>query len=64
MWQIEKFQVQNYQTLKKVIMNQTALIVFIIAQTTVIGFTLYFFYKVLKTPPPDLDDNIKDYNAT
>lgn len=45
-------------------MNQSALIVFVIAQATVIGFTLYFFYKVLKTPPPDLDDNVKDYNAT
>lgn len=46
-------------------MNQSALIVFVIAQATVIGFTLYFFYKVLVSPPPaKIPENVKDYDVT
>lgn len=31
-------------------MNRAALITYLIAQSIVIGFTVYFFWKVLKKP--------------
>jgi hypothetical protein len=48
-------------------MNQSALIIFLIAQILVTGFTVYFFYKVLfsSKPPVDHDDDgVKTYDAT
>ncbi|MBK8699876.1 MAG: hypothetical protein IPN29_10210 [Saprospiraceae bacterium] len=47
-------------------MNSTALIVFILAQVTVIGFTVYFFYLVLTSKKIELHDdhNPKTFDAT
>lgn len=36
-------------------MNTTALIMYLVANITVIGITAYFFIKVLRTPPKDHD---------
>ncbi len=47
-------------------MNSTALIVFILAQTTVICFTFYFFYKVLTSKKIEVHEehNPKTYDVT
>lgn len=47
-------------------MNSSALVVFVLAQTTVIGFTLFFFYKVLfsKKMEKHEDHNPKTYDVT
>lgn len=47
-------------------MNNSALIVFILAQGTVIGFTLYFFYKVLYSHNMEVHDqhNPKTHDVT
>ncbi len=37
-------------------MNNAALITMILTQVTVISFTAYFFFRVLRTPPKDSDE--------
>ena len=41
-------------------MNTEALILMIATQGIVIGFTLYFFYKVLTTPPVQEPDSFEE----
>ena len=41
-------------------MNTEALILMIATQGIVIGFTLYFFYKVLTTPPRPEPDSFSE----
>ncbi|MCJ7467954.1 MAG: hypothetical protein MUO53_14835 [Maribacter sp.] len=41
-------------------MNTSALIMMILAQGTVIGFAVYFFYRVLTTPPKQEPDSYTD----
>ncbi len=47
-------------------MNSSALVVFVLSQATVIGFTLYFFYKVLGSHNIQKHDdhNPKTYDVT
>ncbi len=43
-------------------MNTSALIMMIIANGIVIGVTAYFFFKVLRTTPPDhVDEDEANY---
>ena len=44
-------------------MNSAALITMILAQGIVIVLTLYFFYKVLTTPPVQEPDSFLDNDA-
>ena len=41
-------------------MNSTALITMLLTQGIVIGFTVFFFYKVLTTPPRKEPDSFED----
>ncbi len=41
-------------------MNSAALTTMLLTQGIVIGFTLYFFYKVLTTPPREEVDSYED----
>ncbi|MCA1965660.1 MAG: hypothetical protein LDL23_03305 [Flavobacterium sp.] len=41
-------------------MNSAALITMVLAQGIVIRLTLYFFYKVLTTPPVQEPDSFSD----
>ena len=41
-------------------MNSTALITMLLTQGIVIGFTAFFFYKVLTTPPRQEPDSFED----
>jgi hypothetical protein len=41
-------------------MNSAALTTMLLTQGIVIGFTLYFFYKVLTTPPRQEPDSFED----
>lgn len=41
-------------------MNNSALIMMFLAEGTIAFFTLYFFYKVLKTPPRPEPDSYED----
>lgn len=41
-------------------MNTSALILMIATQTIVTAFTIYFFWKVLKTPPRKEPDSYDD----
>ena len=41
-------------------MNSTVLITMLLTQGIVIGFTAYFFYKVLTTPPGQEPDSFED----
>ena len=41
-------------------MNSTALITMLLTQGIVIGFTAFFFYKVLTTPPSQEPDSFSD----
>ena len=41
-------------------MNSTALTTMLLTQGIVIGFTAYFFYKVLTTPPGQEPDSFED----
>lgn len=41
-------------------MNSAALITMVLAQGIVICLTLYFFYKVLTTPPGQEPDSFED----
>ncbi|HMR44536.1 MAG TPA: hypothetical protein PKC40_11915 [Saprospiraceae bacterium] len=49
-------------------MNAAALLMMVTAQVLVTGFTAYFFYKVLTTPPKADDGEmippVKSYDAT
>ncbi|MBK8851158.1 MAG: hypothetical protein IPN73_13510 [Saprospiraceae bacterium] len=47
-------------------MNSSALVVFVLAQATVIGFTLFFFYKVLFSQHMEKHEehNPKTYDVT
>lgn len=40
-------------------MNTSALIIMLLANGIVIGFTVYFFIRVLRTAPPDAVDEDK-----
>ncbi len=42
-------------------MNTSALIMYLVANITVIAITGYFFYKVLTTPPSEPQDEDSDY---
>ncbi len=41
-------------------MNTSALVLMLATQLTVAGFTIYFFYKVLKTPPKPEPDSYNE----
>ena len=41
-------------------MNSAALTTMLLTQGIVIGFTAYFFYKVLTTPPGQEPDSFED----
>jgi len=41
-------------------MNSTALITMLLTQGIVTGFTVYFFYLVLSTPPKQEPDSYED----
>ncbi len=41
-------------------MNSAALTTMLLTQGIVIGFTLYFFYRVLTTPPRQEQDSFED----
>ena len=41
-------------------MNSAALTTMLLTQGIVIGFTLYFFYKVLTTPPREEPDSFEE----
>lgn len=41
-------------------MNTSALVLMILAQGTIIGFAVYFFRKVLKTPPKAEPDSYSE----
>jgi hypothetical protein len=41
-------------------MNTSALIMLLAAEGVVIGFTLYFFWKVLNTPPKPEPDSYSE----
>lgn len=42
-------------------MNTSALIMYLVANITVISFTTFFFLKVLRTPPKDHDVDDEGY---
>lgn len=42
-------------------MNTSALIMYLVTNITVISITVYFFVKVLRTPPPDIPEVDDDY---
>lgn len=41
-------------------MNTSALILMVVTQVTVTAFTVYFFWKVLKTPPRPEPDSFEE----
>lgn len=41
-------------------MNTTALIMMLVTEVTVTAITLYFFWKVLKTPPKQEPDSYSE----
>ena len=45
-------------------MTTSAIIMIVLTQGTVITATIYFFRKVLKTPPKSEPDSYKDNNDT
>lgn len=44
-------------------MNTTALTILLVTELTIAAFTVYFFWKVVKTPPKAEPDSYQDTDA-